>query len=126
MPNVADIAEVIQTDRGELLVGLEPGPVLVIASGWVRRGREGEGFAHWDRYAVRDLMARGGRTFALARDPKKLLTLAAGSDRSPEYEVTITAAGGWCSCRGFQMNNERRQPCKHISALRHFADALVL
>jgi hypothetical protein len=120
------IIDFIPTPRGELLVGLEPGPVLVIAGGWVRGGRDGEGFAHWDRYKVERIADRGGPTFVLVRDEKKLLTLALGADRSREYEVTIPAKGsGWCSCRGFQLNNERREPCKHIHAVRHFAGAWV-
>jgi predicted nucleic acid-binding Zn finger protein len=119
------IIDFVPTPRGELLVGLEPGPVLVIAGGWVRGGRDGEGFAHWDRYAVREVAGRGGRTFVLTRDEKKLLTLAPGADRSREYETTITSHGGWCTCRGYCLNNERREPCKHIIAVRHFADAMV-
>lgn len=107
----------------ELLIELRSpvGPVphtLVIAGGW--DPEDGGRYDQWDRYEVREASGYGGRTFRVWRDPFKLLHLPPGGDRSPEYEVTVTPDGGWCSCRGFTLANEGRRACKHLLALGRF------
>lgn len=111
-----------------LWVCFEPayGPVkacLQIHAGW-----NGRTFTAGDRYTVLSVRWNGPICdVVLARDPEKLLTVPVGSDRSPTHQVGVMGSGGWCTCRGYTLQqHEPRRNCKHIAALAFVRDSGIL